>query len=103
MVDKVEKTHKYRNVIDDGLDLLLATIAFVYLAFGEDLGITLTADQIAMAAAFGATARVSLRKILMRLWGDKLPAAPASHSDDATPDADADAAASDGKGEDGGA
>ncbi len=110
MADMVEKTHKYRNVIDDALDLLLATIAFVYLMWHEQLGITLTAEQIAMAAAFGATARVSLRKILMRLWGHKIPApssdsAPADEGEPAaedTPAAD-DAPAADDEGADGGA
>lgn len=72
----IESTHKYRNIIDDALDFLLAVIAFAYLMFHEQLGITLTEDQLVMAAAFGASARISLRKILMRMWGDKLPSAP---------------------------
>jgi len=73
MADKVEKTHRHRNVIDDILDFLLAVIAFVYLMWHEQLGITMTDEQMAMAATFGATARVSIRKILMKLWGKKLP------------------------------
>jgi hypothetical protein len=72
----LESTHRYRNIIDDALDFLLAVIAFAYLMFHEQLDITLTEDQLVMAAAFGASARISLRKILMRMWGDKLPSAP---------------------------
>ncbi len=72
----LESTHKHRNIIDDALDFLLAIIAFAYLMFHEQLGITLDEDQLVMAAAFGASGRISIRKILMRLWGDTLPSAP---------------------------
>ena len=72
----LEGTHRYRNIIDDALDFLLAIIAFAYLMFHEQLGITLDEDQLVMAAAFGASGRISIRKILMRLWGDKLSPTP---------------------------
>jgi hypothetical protein len=65
-----ENTHRYRNVIDDALDFLLAIISFVYMMFHEQLDITLSGEQLAMAATFGASARIALRKILMRLWKD---------------------------------
>ncbi len=108
MSQKVEKTHKHRNVIDDILDFLLGIISFVYLMWHENLGITLTADQMAQVAIFGATARVSIRKILMKLWGHKLPALPAAASGDSpksddAPEGDAseDTPAADDAGEDG--
>ena len=83
----LEGTHKHRNIIDDALDFLLAIIAFAYLMFHEQLGLTLTEDQLVMAAAFGASGRISIRKILMRIWGDKLPSAPHvdPQEDEATP------------------
>ena len=86
----LESTHRYRNIIDDALDFLLAVVAFAYLMFHEQLGITLTENQLVMAAAFGASGRISLRKILMRIWGDKLPSAPhvAPPEDETTPAAD---------------
>ena len=69
---KSENTHKHRNFIDDLLDAALAIGGFLYVMFGAKLGIELTAEQVAMAATAGATVRVALRKILMRLWGEKL-------------------------------
>ncbi len=106
MSQKVEKTHKHRNVIDDILDFLLGIISFVYLMWHEELGITLTADQMAQVAIFGATARVSIRKILMKLWGHKLPGTGSGDSevsDGAAATQSDDTPAADGEGEDGGA
>lgn len=84
-------THKHRNIIDDILDLGL-TVASVVWYF---VGVELDAETVAMIAGAGAGARATLRRILTKLWGDKLGIeAPAedSGSDDA---GDADAGSSD--------
>jgi len=78
-------THKHRNIIDDILDLGL-TIASIAWYF---TGVELDAETVAMIAGAGAGARATLRRILTKMWGDKLGIeAPAE--DSASDDADSD-------------
>lgn len=75
-------THKHRNIIDDILDLGLTVAAAIWYFAGVELD----AETVAMIAGLGAGARATLRRILTKLWGDKLGiTAPAedSSSDDA--------------------
>lgn len=65
---KTQQTHKYRNVIDDILDLgLILLMAIWYIT-----GIDLDEHTVAMVGGLGASARVALRRILMAIWGQKL-------------------------------
>jgi hypothetical protein len=83
-------THKHRNIIDDILDLGL-TVASIIWYF---TGIELDAETVGMVAAAGASARATLRRVLTRLWGEKLgiPAemADADSSDDSDDGSDSD-------------
>jgi len=70
MADKkpAEPTFKNRNVIDDILDLGLLLIMVIWYF----TGIELDEATLAMIGGAGATARVSIRRILLKLWGDEL-------------------------------
>lgn len=68
MTQHQEKTHRHRNIIDDILDLGLTIGCVVWYFFGFELD----AEKLAMVGAAGASARAALRRILMRLWGEKL-------------------------------
>ncbi len=63
-----EKTFKHRNIIDDILDLGLTTLMVVWYF----TGIQLDNETLAMVGAAGASARVTLRKILVKFWGPSL-------------------------------
>ncbi len=86
-----ESTHKHRNVIDDILDLGLSAACVVYYLFHEQIGLSLTDEQMVTIGAAGAAGRASLRRIMMKLWGAKLDAESSSET------ADADAAGGDGE------
>ncbi len=64
MSKKTEKTHKHRNIIDDILDLGLLVLMVIWYF----TGIELDEKDLAVAGGIGASARVSLRRILMRIW-----------------------------------
>lgn len=64
MSKKTEKTHKHRNIIDDLLDLGLLVLMVIWYF----TGIELDEKDLAVAGGIGASARVSLRRILMRIW-----------------------------------
>ncbi len=81
-----ESTHKHRNVIDDILDLGLSAACVVYYLFHEQIGLTLTDEQMVTIGAAGAAGRASLRRIMMKLWSAKLGAESNSESDDADAD-----------------
>ena len=61
-------THRHRNIIDDILDLGLTVAAAVWYFTGVELD----AETVAMIAGLGAGGRASLRRILTKLWGEKL-------------------------------
>ena len=65
---KSETTFRHRNIIDDILDLGL-TIAMIAWYF---TGLELDKETLAMIGAAGASARVTLRRILIKAWGPKL-------------------------------
>lgn len=77
---KSETTFKHRNIIDDILDLGM-TIAMIAWYF---TGIDIDKETLAMVGAGGASARVTLRRILVKLWGPKL-GIEADPSDDEEP------------------
>ena len=101
MAGKNERTHKHRNIIDDILDLGL-TVGMIAWYF---VGIELDHETLAMIGAAGASARVTLRRILMGMWGEKLgiEAEPETEAEDEPKpdDGDSDAAES-GDGDDSG-
>jgi hypothetical protein len=88
-------THKHRNIIDDILDLGL-TIASIAWYF---TGVELDAETVAMIAGAGAGARATLRRILTKMWGDKLgitaPAEDSSSDDAESSSSDSDSDSSD--------
>jgi Flp pilus assembly CpaE family ATPase len=67
-----ETTYKHRNLIDDVLDGMLAVVAILYLVAGDQWGFHLDDKTLALIATAGGTLRVAVRKISMRIWGDKL-------------------------------
>lgn len=69
---KTDRTHKHRNIIDDVLDFGLAVAGMVWYFFFPDIEID--AKTTAMIATAGATARASLRRILMKLGGHHVEA-----------------------------
>lgn len=78
-------THKHRNIIDDILDLGL-TVASIVWYF---VGVELDTETVAMIAGAGASARATLRRILTKMWGDKLGIkAPAEESSSDDSDGD---------------
>jgi len=63
-----EMTYRHRNIIDDLLDLgLLVLMVAWYFS-----GIEISEKTLAMLGGVGASARVSLRRILVRIWGEDL-------------------------------
>lgn len=84
---KADRTHKHRNIIDDVLDFGLAVAGAVWYFFFDDVEID--AHTMAMVATAGATARASLRRILMKLWGHHVDAIEARGGDDVASEADA--------------
>ncbi len=92
---KIESTHKHRNLIDDLLDAALAIVGFLYVMFAEQVGLKLTDVQVAMGATAGATVRVALRKVLMRLWGEKLGIEEDAEDAQSSPVASSDAGSED--------
>lgn len=69
-------THKHRNIIDDILDLGLLIGGLLYFLFGHKIGLAFTDKELAAIASTGATARILVRKILMRIWRDSLDSLP---------------------------
>lgn len=92
---KIENTHKYRNLIDDLLDGAFALVAILYFFLSDQLNIHVTDSTLALIAAAGVTVRGALRKLLMRLWGDKLGVVEAAEDAQPTPVASNDAESDD--------
>jgi hypothetical protein len=69
---KSENTHKHRNLIDDLLDGAMALLAIAYFLASDTFDFHLNDKTLALIGTAGATLRVTARKILMRLWSDKL-------------------------------
>lgn len=65
-------THKGRNLIDDMMDGGLALLSIIYFVIASQTGFELDDQTLALIATAGATVRVTLRKVLMRLYGEKL-------------------------------
>lgn len=65
-------THKGRNIIDDILDGTLLVLSILYLALAPKFGIELDDQTMAAIATAGAALRVTVRKILMKLYGERL-------------------------------
>ena len=82
---KTESTHKHRNLIDDLLDGALALVAIAYFFAADQFGVQLSDKTLALIAASGATFRGAVRKILMRLWSEKLGLAPPAEDAQPTP------------------
>ena len=76
---KTDRTHRHRNIIDDVLDFGLAVAGMVWYFFFPDTEID--AKTMALIATAGATARASLRRILMKLWGHHVDAIEARVGD----------------------
>jgi hypothetical protein len=74
------ETHKHRNIIDDILDLGLLVVGLLYFLFGHRIGLELTDKELAAIASSGATARILVRKILMRIWGEEVASLEAASS-----------------------
>lgn len=66
------KAHKGQNLIDDLLDGTLAFVSIGYLILAPKLGIHLDDQTILAIATAGATVRLTLRKLLIHFWGEKL-------------------------------
>lgn len=65
-------TYKHRNLIDDILDGALAVVAIIYFFLSDQFDVHLSDKTLALIATAGATLRGAVRKILLRLWGEKL-------------------------------
>ena len=63
-----ENTFRHRNIIDDLLDLGLLIIMVIWYFTGLEID----EKTLAVLGGAGASARVSLRRILMRIWGEDL-------------------------------
>ncbi len=69
---KSENTHKHRNLIDDVLDSFMAIGALLYVLFAKKTGFEIDSETMASLGLGGAAIRTTMRKVLIRLWGDKL-------------------------------
>ena len=82
---KPQSTHKHRNIIDDLLDGALILVAMGYYFLSDVFGFHLSDKTLVLMAASGATFRGVVRRILMRLWGEKLGLTAGAEDAQSTP------------------
>lgn len=84
MADRIETTHKYRNLIDDVMEASAIIGGMGYVVFRDQIGIDLSPEVMAELAVGVAALRGILRKILLRALPHDEPKAPPAPADAAS-------------------